>query len=90
MATELATQNMSLTFLKLEEYNELKEAMISAYRTMPGAYWREHQIRTLIERFPEGQIVVKVNGEIAGCALSIIVDSKKFEEHHTYREITGD
>lgn len=90
MATEIATPNMSLTFLKAEEYSELKEAMISAYRTMPGAYWREHQIRTLIERFPEGQIVVKVNGEIAGCALSIIVDSQKFEQHHTYREITGD
>src|SRR5690606_19849744 len=73
----------------MEDYQELREAMISSYRSMPGAYWSEHHIRVLLEKFPEGQIVVKVNGAIAGCALSIIIDSKKFEQQHTYREITG-
>ena len=40
--------------------------------------------------FPEGQIVIKVNGDIAGVALSIIVDSLKVDDHHTYQDITGD
>jgi predicted amidohydrolase len=56
---------------------------------MPESYWKEHQVATLIDKFPEGQIVIKINGRIAGCALSIIVDYSKFEYKHTYREITG-
>jgi predicted amidohydrolase/GNAT superfamily N-acetyltransferase len=43
----------------------------------------------LIEKFPEGQIVVKVDDAIAGCALSIIIDSKEYDEQHTYKDITG-
>lgn len=82
-------ENIELSFLKFDDYQELKEAMIESYTTMPTAYWREQHIQALIDRFPEGQIVVKVNGQIAGCALSIIVDYDKLEDKHTYREITG-
>ena len=49
----------------------------------------EHQISTLIKKFPEGQVVIKINNQIAGCALSIIVDYDKFDDNHTYKEITG-
>ncbi|MBU3927060.1 MAG: bifunctional GNAT family N-acetyltransferase/carbon-nitrogen hydrolase family protein [Bacteroidetes bacterium] len=82
-------ENIELTFLNLVDYQELKEAMIESYTTMPDAYWKEHQIGSLISRFPEGQVVIKVNNQIAGCALSIIVDYSKFDDHHTYEEITG-
>ena len=47
------------------------------------------QIQTLISKFPEGQIVIKINNELAGCALSLRVDYDKFDDHHTYKEITG-
>ncbi len=87
--TPVSKQNIELTFLAAEDYEELREAMISAYLTMPGVYWTPQQIKTLVEIFPEGQIVVKVNGKIVGCALSIIIDSQKFDEQHTYREVTG-
>lgn len=30
-----------------------------------------------------------MNGNIAGCALSIVIDSNKFSEQHTYKQITG-
>jgi len=56
---------------------------------MPEAYWKEPQIQTLIKQFPEGQVVIKVNGQIAGCALSIIIDYQKYDNRHTYKEITG-
>jgi hypothetical protein len=62
--------------------------MISAYSSMPNAYWKETHIKSLISKFQEGQVVVKVNNQIAGCALSIIVDYDSFEDHHTYKEIT--
>ncbi|MFT6814554.1 MAG: putative amidohydrolase/GNAT superfamily N-acetyltransferase [Sphingobacteriales bacterium] len=80
--------NIELTFLTLKDYQELKDAMISAYSSMPNAYWKEAHIKSLISKFQEGQVVVKVNNQIAGCALSIIVDYDSFEDHHTYKEIT--
>jgi len=82
-------ENVELEFLTLTDYQELKEAMIEVYSSMPNAYWSEEHIKLLIEKFPEGQVVIKINGQLAGCALSIIVDYDKFEERHTYQEITG-
>jgi predicted amidohydrolase/GNAT superfamily N-acetyltransferase len=82
-------ENIELAFLSLNDYEELKQAMIASYTTMPDAYWRENQIKTLIDEFPDGQVVIKVNNQIAGCALSIIVDYDKFDDFHTYKEITG-
>jgi predicted amidohydrolase/GNAT superfamily N-acetyltransferase len=84
------TQKIELDFLRPEDYEELKEAMITSYITMPQSYWKEHHIRRLLSKFPEGQVVVKVNGDIAGCALSIIIRQNAFEDNHTFREITGD
>lgn len=82
-------ENIELTYLSMDDYAEFKEAMISAYKTMPEAYWKEKQVKTLIDKFPEGQAVIKVNNQLAGGALSIIIDYKKFENKHTYNEITG-
>ena len=82
-------ENIELAFLKIEDYQELKEAMIDAYVTMPDSFWKEKQISDLIDKFPEGQVVIKINDQIAGCALSLIVDYNSFDDHHTYKEITG-
>lgn len=83
-------ENIELALLNLDDYQELKEAMIEAYSNMPGTYWKEKQMESLIQKFPEGQVVIKVNDQIAGCALSIIVDYDQFDDAHTYKEITGD
>lgn len=82
-------ENVELAFLTIQDYHELREAMIASYTNMPNSYWKEHHIESLIKRFPEGQVVVKVNGQIAGCALAIIVDYDTFEDNHTYKDITG-
>lgn len=81
--------NIELTLLTIDDYQELKQAMIVAYRSIPNPYWEEHQIQTLIDKFPEGQIAVKADGRIAGCALSIIVDHERLEGYHTYKSVTG-
>jgi predicted amidohydrolase len=82
-------ENVELKFLTLDDYQELKSAMIESYVTMPDSYWEEEHIKSLIKRFPEGQVVIKVNEKLAGCALSIMVDYGSFDEFHTYKEITG-
>ncbi|MCB0760318.1 MAG: bifunctional GNAT family N-acetyltransferase/carbon-nitrogen hydrolase family protein [Flavobacteriales bacterium] len=82
-------ESVELSYLQLEDYQELKTVMVDAYQSMPEAYWKEEHIQTLLKKFPEGQVVLKVNGLLAGCALSLIIDEDQFEENHTYREITA-
>ena len=82
-------ENIELTFLSINDYQELKDTMIASYTNMPDSYWKEHHIKTLIDCFKEGQVIIKVNNQIAGCALSIIIDYDSFDDNHTYRDITG-
>ncbi|MEQ9308940.1 MAG: bifunctional GNAT family N-acetyltransferase/carbon-nitrogen hydrolase family protein [Balneolaceae bacterium] len=82
-------ENIELEFLTLADYKALKSAMIESYTNVQNAYWEEDDIKSLIKKFPEGQVVIKINGELAGCALSLIVDYQTFDEHQTYKEITG-
>ncbi len=81
-------ENIELQYLTLDDYKELKELMIEAYSNMADSYWEEEQIQSLIDKFPEGQVVIKIDDQIAGCALSIIVDNKELVGNHTYKEIT--
>ncbi|MDD2790462.1 MAG: carbon-nitrogen hydrolase family protein [Sulfurimonas sp.] len=81
-------ENIELVYLSMDDYEELKDVMLLVYAPMSDAYWKREQIQTLIDRFHEGQIVIKINGEIAGCALSIIVDYERFSNHHTYSDVT--
>ena len=81
-------ENISLDYLSLDDYQELKAAMIEVYN-IEDPYWERNEISSLIKKFPEGQAVIKVNDQIAGCALSIIVDYEKFGDKHTYKKITG-
>lgn len=74
--------------LLIEDYEGLKAAMIEAYDGM-GGVWREANIKKLLSIFPEGQFCVEVDGKVAACALSIIVQYKLFGDEHTYEEITG-
>jgi len=80
--------NIKLQYLDINDYLEMKDAMIQAYQSMPESYWKKSHIQSLIEKFPEGQVVIKINEQLAGCALSIIVDYEDFSDSHTYREIT--
>lgn len=82
-------ENIEISFLQMSDYEELKKVMISSYQNMPDAYWKEDQIQALIKKFPEGQVVIKINNEIAGCVLSIIVDYDTYPNNHTYKDITA-
>ena len=81
--------NVQLSYLNINDYTELKEVMISSYHALDNAYWALEKIEKLIDIFPEGQVVIKVNNEIAGCALSIIVSTSDLDDYHTYSDITS-
>ena len=82
-------KKVELRALNQEDYQELKESMIEAYRNWPDSHWRESQINLLLDVFPEGQIAVLVDEKVVGCALSIIVKYELFGDEHTYKQITG-
>ncbi len=75
--------------LTIEDYKTLKESMIQAYASLGGQYWKEESLKKLIQKFPDGQIVIVRDGQVVGCALSIIVNYEMFGDDHTYRDITG-
>ena len=75
--------------LQMSDYLELKNSMIEAYPGFVDAYWKENQIRRLLEVFPEGQICVLVDGKVVGSALSLIVQYNRYGDDHTYLQITG-
>ncbi len=83
-------ENIEIVFLSMEDYEEIKASMEESYANINDSYWHKKHIKSLIKKFPEGQVGIKVNGELAGCALSIIVDYAKFDDKHTYKQITGD
>jgi hypothetical protein len=60
-------ENIELKFLTLNDYQEFKNVMIASYSNMPNEYWKEEQIKSLINKFPQGQVVIKVNNQLAGC-----------------------
>jgi predicted amidohydrolase/GNAT superfamily N-acetyltransferase len=82
-------ENVELVFLKEEDYPEFRKVMMASYATMPDNIWKEEQLKKLVQVFPEGQIGVRINGKLVGCALSIIIDYYSFPLQHTYREVTG-
>ena len=69
------TPKIELRNLKLKDYQELKVSMIKSYQKMPEEYWSKDEIRNLVNKFPEGQFCIIIDNKIAGCALSIIIDS---------------
>lgn len=82
-------KKIELRNLQIEDYFELKRSMIESYSEMEDMYWKEHHIETLLGIFPEGQLVVLVDGKVVGSALSLIIGEDDIDENHTYEEITG-
>ncbi len=81
---------IELKYLSIQQYKQLRALMEEAYAVLPDSAWERDEIQQLIDCFPEGQIAVLINGQLAGCALSIIVDYSRFTDSHTYAQITGD
>src|SRR5688572_14788831 len=80
---------VELRNLRIEDYNELKSSMQQAYSEMEGSYWKEHHITKLLTIFPEGQLVILVDGKVVGSALSLIVTNEQVLANHSYVDITG-
>ncbi|MEP5254864.1 MAG: bifunctional GNAT family N-acetyltransferase/carbon-nitrogen hydrolase family protein [Winogradskyella arenosi] len=79
--------NITLSFLSVDDFEELKSATLEAYDGVLNSYWKKEHIARLTSIFSEGQVVIRIDGELAGCALSLIVDYDKIDDNHTYADI---
>lgn len=75
--------------LTIDDYKTLKSAMVEAYASLGGQFWKEEALQRLITKFPQGQIVITHNGKVVGCALTLIISYEKFGDNHNYRDVTG-
>ncbi|WP_179343612.1 carbon-nitrogen hydrolase family protein [Winogradskyella ursingii] len=80
-------ENIKLEYLTVNDYEELKSATLESYGGVLNSYWKKEHIERLTSIFPQGQVVIKIDDVIAGCALSLIVDYDKVEDNHTYADI---
>lgn len=80
-------ENIELKYLSIDDFEELKKTILESYDGGLNSYWKKHHIEQLTTIFPQGQVVIKINGDIAGCALSLIVDYNIIEDNHTYADI---
>jgi len=80
---------VELNYLTPDLYPKLKELMFTCYPKVGDPAWNEKQVNTLIKLFPKGQVVVMVDGVLAGAALSILIKYDRFDEKHTYIEMTA-
>lgn len=81
--------NVTLRHLRLSDYEELKLMMEQVYHKLDDAAWGKGNIKTLLNKFPDGQLCIEVDGKMVAAALALIVDYSKFGDNHTYDEITG-
>ena len=81
--------NIQTRLLTEKDYLDLRNSMIEAYEGIGGQYWSKARIDILLEKFPEGQLCIEVDGKVVACALAIVVDYTKVDDAHTYNEITG-
>ncbi len=65
----------------------LIELQQRVYPQIPS--WSRRNLRHQLELFPQGQLVVECDGELAGCASSLIVLWDDWAGEHTWREITA-
>ncbi|MGM0635074.1 MAG: GNAT family N-acetyltransferase [Bacteroidota bacterium] len=81
---------IELKYLSIADFEALKQVFVEIYGAETDLYWKRKELDRLIEIFPEGQVVIFVDGQLAGCAFAIIVDYDQVSETHTYDEIVGD
>lgn len=80
---------IELIYLKIEDHKNIVTLMNDEYKHLDDSSWSYEEFSALLGKFSKGQVGIKINGDLAGFALSIVVSYNKFDDSHTYKEITG-
>ena len=69
-----------------DDFDTLVELQLKCFPGMKP--WAREQIASQLAIFPEGQIVIEVDGRIVGSSSSLIVDSSTHSDWHDWRAVT--
>jgi GNAT superfamily N-acetyltransferase len=72
---------------RLEDIEPLIALQQRVYPDIPS--WSAEQMKNQLAAFPQGQLIAEVDGELAGCASSLVITWDDWGEHHTWDEITA-
>lgn len=74
--------------MRLEDYDRIVELQRLCFPDMKP--WRRQHVESHLATFPEGQIVVEVDGQVAASSSSLVIDFDEYEDGHTWTEISGE
>lgn len=70
-----------------DDIKPLIELQKRVYPTIP--HWRQDLLLSQLEKFPQGQFVAEIDGELVGAASSLVVLWDEWQIEHTWKEITA-
>jgi predicted amidohydrolase/GNAT superfamily N-acetyltransferase len=79
-------QRVRLRPLTMDDFDALVVLQVKCFPGMKP--WTREQIASQLAIFPEGQVVIEMDGRIVGSASSLIVDSSTHSEWHNWSAIT--
>lgn len=72
---------------QLEDIPALIALQKRIYPDIPS--WEPEELARQIQTFPQGQLMVEMDGEVVGCASALVVVWDEWAEAHTWKEITS-
>lgn len=81
---------MPLATVRNTRHQDIEPLIALQRRVYPDIpSWSAEQMRHQLDIFPHGQLIAEVDGELAGCASSLVITWDDWGEHHTWDEITA-
>ncbi len=81
------TKKLVVKLLTAGDYAAVKHLQLRAFPDMKP--WQQEQWNKVVSTFPQGQIGIEVDGELAASSCSLILNFDEFGKQHTWNEITG-
>lgn len=81
-------EKLQLRPLAIEDFNALVALQLKCFPGMKP--WRREQIESQLAIFPEGQMVIELEGRLVASSSSLIVDSTAHGEWHDWKVSTDD
>ncbi len=72
--------------LRIEDFDDLVQLQKACFPGMTP--WKREQIESQLSLFPEGQMVVELDGTIVASSSSLIVDFSEYSAWHSWKEIS--
>ncbi len=80
--------NVVVRQMMIEDFERVIELQHLCFKDMEP--WLREHVESHLEHFPEGQIVVEIDGEVVASSSSLIIRFDEYDEGHTWDEIAGD